>query len=399
MAMNDDKFDGDLQRDPKLARLLETAGREEPPAVLDAAILAAARREVGARPQVVGGGGDVSAPPVRAGHVKRNWYVPMSIAAVLVLSVSLVRLMHEEKGDDLAQPPAASRPLPKAPPPTAAEPAAASPEKADAMLRDAMPSKPKLAEEKRTAPPKAADTQTAPEAYAEPAKKQRAEKTEVAADSVAADSVAAMGSARRDQSPGAVPRELGSVSGAAAAKAPGAAGGMASGVPAPAPVQRAEPFPAARERESAALATVPATPAPTAAPPQPTREAMEARPRSEADRNLTRGAIMSTPAAPEGKVLAAPRRAGPADDTPAQSEGRPMAPPPPPAATAAPPAPKSVVRLAQQRAPLWRGLEDQPPEKWLERLAEYRRDNRQADADELLAEFRLRFPDHPAGTR
>lgn len=37
--------------------------------------------------------------------------------------------------------------------------------------------------------------------------------------------------------------------------------------------------------------------------------------------------------------------------------------------------------------------------KWLERLAEFKRDGRQADADELLAEFRRRFPDHPASAQ
>ncbi len=363
MAMSDDN----LERDPMLARLLAASSRDEPPSALDAAILAAARREVHAGSQAVAGGEEASAPPVR---VKRNWYIPVSIAAVLVLSVSLVRLMQEEKGDELSQPPAASRPLPKSAPAPAAEPAAASPEKADAMLRDTTPPKPKLAEEKRAAPPPAVMAPTAPEAYAESAKKQRAEKTEAMADGVTV-----MGGARRDQTPGA-------------------AGGMASG--APAPVQRAEPFPAAREREA---------PATAAAPPQPARDAMETRPRTEADRSLTRGAVTEAPLAaapvvPEAKVLAAPRRAAPADDAltqsaPAQAERRSMAGalPPPAAKMAAPPPAKPA---ATPRPVVWRGLEDQPPEKWLERLAEFRRDNRQADADELLAEFRRRFPDHPA---
>jgi len=51
---------------------------------------------------MVGGGTVTSIPPVRA---KRNWYVPVSIAAVMVLSVSLVTLVHQEKGDELSQPP------------------------------------------------------------------------------------------------------------------------------------------------------------------------------------------------------------------------------------------------------------------------------------------------------
>ena len=44
MAVNDNNRDDGLERDPRIARLLEAAGGEEPPAALDAAILAAARR-------------------------------------------------------------------------------------------------------------------------------------------------------------------------------------------------------------------------------------------------------------------------------------------------------------------------------------------------------------------
>jgi hypothetical protein len=51
------------------------------------------------------------------------------------------------------------------------------------------------------------------------------------------------------------------------------------------------------------------------------------------------------------------------------------------------------------RTPVWRGLEDQPPEKWLERVAEFKRDGRLAETDELMMEFRRRFPDHPASAR
>jgi hypothetical protein len=57
------------------------------------------------------------------------------------------------------------------------------------------------------------------------------------------------------------------------------------------------------------------------------------------------------------------------------------------------------LRAEDKRAPTWLGLENQPPEKWLERLAEFKREGRSADAEELLNEFRRRFPDHPAGAR
>jgi hypothetical protein len=50
-------------------------------------------------------------------------------------------------------------------------------------------------------------------------------------------------------------------------------------------------------------------------------------------------------------------------------------------------------------SPVWGGLEDQPPVKWLERLAQFMRAGRKADVDELLSEFRRRCPDHPDGVR
>jgi hypothetical protein len=40
-------------------------------------------------------------------------------------------------------------------------------------------------------------------------------------------------------------------------------------------------------------------------------------------------------------------------------------------------------------------LDKQPPERWIERIEVLRREGRVADADELLAEFKRRFPAHP----
>lgn len=368
MAVNDNPNDG-LERDPRLAQLLAATSRDEPPAALDAAILAAARREVNARPLAAGGDGEAGVPPVRALHVKRNWYVPVSIAAVLVLSVSLVTLVHQEKGDELAQPPVATSPLPKASASApAAEPPAAKP---DSALSDAASARPKLAEEKRAEAAAVAKAPAAPESYAEPAAKQRAEKREAPADSAAALSDAA----RKDQAASVVTRERGPAGATADAQrvAPGTAMGGISSAPrspaasAPARERRAEPFPAVvGEREAPAPAASP-PPAPATVPAQASRDALESRPRSEADRNLARGTVQEAPVA---SAVPAP---------------------------AARPAP--ALRQMAKRAVLWRGLEDQLPEKWLERLAEFKRDNRQADADELLAEFRRRFPDHPASAR
>lgn len=77
--------------DPALAALYRGAPAESPPAQLDAAIQAAARRAVGARPQASGA------------SFLRAWRVPLSIAAVLVMSVSMVTLTVRQKGAQVAE--------------------------------------------------------------------------------------------------------------------------------------------------------------------------------------------------------------------------------------------------------------------------------------------------------
>jgi hypothetical protein len=65
--------------DDKLERAYRALAKEEPPAALDAAILAAARRSV-ARPSFA-----------------RRWGVPVSIAAVLMLAIGVTLEMQHEK--------------------------------------------------------------------------------------------------------------------------------------------------------------------------------------------------------------------------------------------------------------------------------------------------------------
>jgi hypothetical protein len=90
---------GGGERDPRLDLLYRDTPRDAPPPHLDAAILAAARREVGARPR-----------PLSAQF--RRWRVPVSIAAVVVLSMSLVTLVKEEGGDTLLRDAPTPIPLP-----------------------------------------------------------------------------------------------------------------------------------------------------------------------------------------------------------------------------------------------------------------------------------------------
>ena len=83
-------------RDDEVARRYRALAREEPPAQLDAAILAAGRRAVGARPGGV-----------------RRWGPPLSIAAVLVLATGVVlRMQSEQPGIETSAPATIAPPQP-----------------------------------------------------------------------------------------------------------------------------------------------------------------------------------------------------------------------------------------------------------------------------------------------
>jgi hypothetical protein len=88
----------------KLARRYRELAREEPPASLDASILAAARRAVAAKP-----------------FGSRRWAVPMSIAAVLVLAFGVTLEMQREAPDVAYAPPQARVPEAKPQVPPAAD--------------------------------------------------------------------------------------------------------------------------------------------------------------------------------------------------------------------------------------------------------------------------------------
>jgi hypothetical protein len=74
-----------MERDARLAALYRAAPRDGPPPALDDAIRAAARRAVSSRPRLTS-----------VGFGLRSWGIPLSIAAVVVLSASLVIVMREE---------------------------------------------------------------------------------------------------------------------------------------------------------------------------------------------------------------------------------------------------------------------------------------------------------------
>ena len=75
-------------RDDDLSRRYRELAREEPPRALDDAILAAARREVEARPA-----------PLVAPTGRRRWFVPVAAAAVIVLSAVVTLHVQREQPD------------------------------------------------------------------------------------------------------------------------------------------------------------------------------------------------------------------------------------------------------------------------------------------------------------
>jgi len=261
---------GAEERDSRLDRLYREAERAGPPAHLDAALLAAARREVGARPRPLA-------------SALRKWRVPVSIAALVVLSVSLVTLVREEGGDELMKVAPGTPPAPK---PSGMAPPPAQPAQADAA---------------RPSPP-------APAARPEPARP-----------------------APRDDRRADAQAELGTMA------------------------DRPQPFLAAPRVEERAAGS------PQAAPD------MEDGAMRAPAAMARRSAKSVASGAPAAEVESARMMAGSAQS------GVP----------------------GQGKAPPWQGYEKEPPQKWLDRIAELRRQGETAVAGEMLAEFKRRFPDHP----
>lgn len=260
--------------DPQLSDLYRMAPAENPPERLDAAIQAAARRAAGARPRAAGG------------SLLRAWRVPLSIAAVLVMSVSMVTLTVRHQGGQLIQPPL---------------PAGA----------------PALSSNATTAPAAAGGADTAGKTASTPA----------------AQSTVAGGSRKSAVTDGAEPARP---SGAAASR------------PQEAPL-------------ASAGAPPPQVLVPSATPATPAESRVAAAQEEQAgapSRALVNKA--SPAAAPEA----------------ARVEGQAM-------------------RRDRAAAALVRELETQPPEKWLDKILGLRQQGKTGEADELLVEFRKRYPNHP----
>ena len=101
MNHDTDTSDKELPQDEHVSQAYQSLGKETTPAALDKHILAAARREVNSRPQQV--------------SFSRRWAVPVSVAAVIVLSVSLFT-MHQVPTPMETAPAPATIDSPKVPP-------------------------------------------------------------------------------------------------------------------------------------------------------------------------------------------------------------------------------------------------------------------------------------------
>ena len=127
MNHDSDSSDNDLPQDEQISQAYQSLNKEATPSALDEQILAAARREVSARPQQV--------------SFARRWAVPVSVAAVIVLSVSLFT-MH--------QAPLQVSPT-SAPAPASIEPMAVPPMEEQAVRSDSVETKQELLMKQRSA--------------------------------------------------------------------------------------------------------------------------------------------------------------------------------------------------------------------------------------------------------
>ena len=291
MALNESNPRGapvEPERDSRLDRLYHEGGRESPPAHLDAAILAAARRAIGAGPRPL-------LPKLG------RWRVPMAIAAVVVLSVSLVTLVREETDERRIEIPPPSRTQPTEPQARRDPAEAAQPQPRAVAPLPALP-----------------------------------ERREGIGGSRAADATGKLadGARREEAMPQAGP----------GAGAPGSGDKVG----------------ARRFRD---------------APPQAREDAFAIQAPEAAEKGGTAdaGRLSSErlPAPKSERAAPEPPRAGALTRSP----------------QAAPSAPRGL--------PAWHELEQAPPQKWVERIEELRRQERIAEAEAVLAELKRRFPDYP----
>ena len=261
MAEHDD------HEDPRLSGAYQRLGKENPPPAIDAAILAASRRAVRARPVATGGR-------------LRRWALPVSIAAVVVLTMSVTMRVQLERPD-------LESPLPAA-------------DEKDAPSRAALESKEEMrANDKLNRP---ADDR----AKAKPTAKSPAARESAASALSKQAAPSDRGAGEKEQS---APARKAMSKPRARTEAPPAA----KRAPAPAPAARGfvqePPAPASSPAEPAAAAGLGAVGAPSAARPDAAPDLARQAP-AEADSNVGRAASRM---AVEDRVQPLAEKAGKAD--------------------------------------------------------------------------------------
>jgi len=309
--------------DARIARIYREAAREEPPPHLDLAIRGAAQMPL-----------QTAEPPRRKWWV--SWQLPFAVAAVGVLSVSLVVLMLEEGGERLTY-------VPPAAPAAEMEPDAAPTPTAPSTATS--PAKEKRRDDARRAPAQR-PADPAPRVEAPPAGIVQEPSAKTADEALAERQVRASDAAAARPGRQERPSEAGEAQAerSRAVEAPPAPFPEIAGA---APIEQSPGAAPSGERGAAAAPPPPAAkPAPRSAP----KPAPAAKPAP---------APAAKPAAPSRRFA---REAAPA----------------------AQPAPDVALHISQ--------LDGEPPSKWIERVLELRREGRSAEADAVLTEMKKRFP-------
>ena len=348
--------DPDEARDATLTSLYRATARDAPSPALDAAILAAARREVRARPRPAGFA------------FARAWRGPLSVAAVVVVSVSLVILMREEAPELVA---------PRADSPAAESKLRSSP---DADQNEAPAARGAVKEEQTPKGVGLKPSHSMPQSGLgmrppEFGERGRQSAKDALADHAEADASKPFASAkRRDEVADPVDMR------------------KKNAAPLPAlarsPQRQADKTDAPREFASAPPAAPAAAPA---AAPRVAQSAAEpgAPPATTANvlgKLLENQAASKAGAASADRTEAEPRERGQMRDAPAKqiagaavSEAKPA---PPPRVVAAPGATIDKFESGGELA----------PEKWLERIEELRKQGRLDEAKANLVQFKKRYP-------
>jgi hypothetical protein len=371
-AADERELDALLARGGRVHAAWRDASSDEPPVALDDAIRAAARRAVRARPR-----------PAEASFTAR-WRVPVSIAALLVVSATLTLLLSERgehlpnsdlRGTELprvgepgadelkADQPRGDRPStvqpstdqPKAQMPGAGIGGAPGVPRRDTAQSDA------LAREAQ--PP-------APRAVAEPAQGESRAQDVVRSQEERALAKREVSRAPEQDAASAQPRPFPQQQGAAPAQAEAPAEAQAT-----APVATEERAQAGmRSKALADRSMPPASPAANV---------------PASDGQTAAEAMQSTPPPPAAAPVAAAR--SPA--SPAPSRAAPMRAGAQPAGETAEPAPAARAEIAARAAGDAGAAQALEPQAWIEHILALRREGRMQEAQRSLEAFRRRYPD------